>query len=129
MSLSDHRVGAAVAVADMQRAREFYEGKLGLVPATEHEPADNVAYLCGEGTIIHVFLSPFAGTAKSTLAGWYVPRLEEMVDELTARGVRFEHYSEGPIVTDARGVAHFEGNNRVAYFADPDGNILSLAST
>ena len=129
MSLSNYRVGAAAAVSDMKRAREFYEGLLGLVPATDHEPTNNIAYACADGTLIHVFLSPYAGTAKSTMAGWFVPDLEDVVDELTAKGVPFEHYSEGPIITDARGIAHFDGNNRVAYFTDPDGNILSLAST
>jgi catechol 2,3-dioxygenase-like lactoylglutathione lyase family enzyme len=128
MTLSEYRVGAAIAVSDIDRARAFYEGKLGLAPATDHEPADNVTYRCGGDSVIHVFLSPFAGTAKSTMAGWDVPDIEAVVDELTSRGVPFEHYSEGPILTDERGIADFGGGNRVAYFTDPDGNILSLGS-
>ena len=39
----------------------------------------------------------------------------------------FERYDEPPIVTDAKGIAHFERDAKVAYFKDPDGNILSLA--
>lgn len=50
-----------------------------------------------------------------------------MVGELTARGVAFEQYDMPPIVTDARGIATFPGGAKVAYFADPDGNILSIA--
>jgi catechol 2,3-dioxygenase-like lactoylglutathione lyase family enzyme len=127
MSLSRFRVGAAVAVSDMDRAREFYEGRLGLEPASDHEPEHNVAYLCGEGTRMHVFFSPHAGHARTTLAGWGVDDIESVVDELSARGVEFEHYDEPPIVTDERGIAHFEGGNKVAYFKDPDGNVLSIA--
>jgi len=128
MSLSRYRVAAAIAVSDMGRAREFYEGKLGLSPATDHEPDDNRAYRCAEGTVIHVYLSPnHAGKSTATLAGWYVDDVERIVDELTSRGVTFERYDEGPIITDDKGIATFEGGARVAYFKDPDGNMLSIA--
>jgi catechol 2,3-dioxygenase-like lactoylglutathione lyase family enzyme len=125
ISLADHRVGAAVAVSDMDRAREFYEGKLGLRDGTG--TPDNLAYECGEGTLIHVYVSPNAGTARSTVAGWGVDDIEAVVDALTARGVVFERYDQPPIVTDDKGIATFAGNAKVAYFADPDGNILSVA--
>jgi catechol 2,3-dioxygenase-like lactoylglutathione lyase family enzyme/quinol monooxygenase YgiN len=126
MSLRRYKVAAAVAVADMTRARAFYEGVLGLAVGTD--AGDNVAYACGEGSILHVFLSPdHAGHATATQAGWYVDDLEPLVDELTAAGVRFERYDEAPIVTDDKGIATFEGGARVAYFADPDGNMLSIA--
>ncbi len=52
---------------------------------------------------------------------------ETVVDELTARGVVFERYDEGPIVTDEKGIATFEGGAKVAYFRDPDGNTHSVA--
>ncbi|HZB83720.1 MAG TPA: hypothetical protein VE288_12855 [Rubrobacteraceae bacterium] len=45
----------------------------------------------------------------------------------TSRGVTFERYHEGPIITDERGIATFEGGAKVAYFRDPDGNTLSVA--
>ena len=125
MSLAGYRVGAAVAVSDMDRARDFYEGRLGLEPGVVTD--DNRAYPCAEGTVIHVFLSPHAGTAQATLAGWGVDDIERVVGELSARGVVFEQYDEPPIVTDAKGIAHFEGGAMVAYFKDPDGNTLSIA--
>jgi catechol 2,3-dioxygenase-like lactoylglutathione lyase family enzyme len=127
VGLADCRVGAAIAVSDMTRAREFYETALGLVPATDHEPENNVMYVCGAGTIVHVFATPHAGTATSTVAGWEVDDIERTVDELTGRGVAFEQYDGDGIHTDARGIATFPGDNRVAYFKDPDGNVLSLA--
>jgi catechol 2,3-dioxygenase-like lactoylglutathione lyase family enzyme len=53
--------------------------------------------------------------------------VEEVVEELTSRGVIFERYEEGPIITDDKGIATFEGGAKVAYFRDPDGNTLSVA--
>jgi catechol 2,3-dioxygenase-like lactoylglutathione lyase family enzyme len=125
VSLSNYRVGAAVAVSDMVPARAFYEGKLGLVVGTDS--GDNVQYTCADGSVLHVYASPHAGTARSTQAGWGVDDVDSVVQELCANGVAFEHYDEGAIVTDANGVAHFEGGAKVAYFKDPDGNVLSIA--
>src|SRR5215212_10216372 len=104
MGSSTYRVEVGVAVSHMDRAREFYEGKLGLSPATQH-----------------------AGKSTATLAGWLVDDVERVVDELTSNGVTFERYDEGPIITDEKGIATFEGDAKVAYFKDPDGNTLSIA--
>ncbi len=125
VSLKDYRCGVSAAVSDMQRARRFYEGVLGLVPGTD--TGDNVGYPCGGDTQINVYLSPNAGSATFTIAGFDVDDIETVVSQLTQQGVTFEQYDEPPIVTDAQGIAHFEGDAKVAYFKDPDGNILSLA--
>ncbi len=110
----------------MDRAREFYEGKLGL--SVGIDSGDNVQYRCAEGTVMHVYLSPeHAGKATVTLAGWGVEDVERVVEELASMGVTFERYDEGAIVTDGRGIATFEGGAKVAYFRDPDGNTLSIA--
>ena len=110
----------------MHRAREFYEGKLGL--SVGIDSGDNLQYWCGEGTVFHVYLSPeHAGKSTATLAGWGVNDVERVVDELTEKGVTFERYHEGQIITDERGIATFEGGAKVAYFRDPDGNTLSVA--
>jgi catechol 2,3-dioxygenase-like lactoylglutathione lyase family enzyme len=77
---------------------------------------------------LHVYLSPeHAGKSTATLAGWGVDDVERVLEELTSRGVSFRRYDEGPIVTDERGIATFEGGAKVAYFRDPDGNTLSIA--
>jgi catechol 2,3-dioxygenase-like lactoylglutathione lyase family enzyme len=126
MGLSRYKVGAGLAVSDMDRAREFYEGKLGL--SVGIDSGDNVQYRCAEGTVFHVYLSPeHAGQSTATLASWGVEDVEEVVDELASKGVTFERYEEGPIVTDQKGIATFEGGAKVAYFRDPDGNTLSIA--
>ena len=125
ISLKNYRCGAAAAVTDMQRAREFYEGVLGLVPHSD--TGDNIGYPCNGDTQINVYLSPNAGTAKFTIAGFEVDDIETVVEQLTKQGVAFEQYDEPPVVTDPQGIAHFEHDAKVAYFKDPDGNILSLA--
>ena len=126
MGLSRYKVAAAVAVSDMDRAREFYEGKLGLTVSIDS--GNNLQYRCAEGTVMHVFLSPeHAGKSTATLVGWGVDDVEGVVDELTANGVAFERYDEGSIITDEKGIATFDGGARVAYFKDPDNNTLSIA--
>jgi catechol 2,3-dioxygenase-like lactoylglutathione lyase family enzyme len=126
MGLGRYKVAAGLAVSDMGRAREFYEGRLGL--SVSIDSGDNVQYRCAEGSVMHVYLSPeHAGNSTATLASWGVDDVESVVDELTEKGVAFERYEEGSIVTDEKGIATFEGGAKVAYFRDPDGNTLSIA--
>jgi catechol 2,3-dioxygenase-like lactoylglutathione lyase family enzyme len=125
MSLSSYRVGAAVAVSDMNRAQDFYEGRLGLT-ARGDDPDGGRTYECGEQTTLHVFPSPGnAGASGATIAGWAVDDLEAVVEKLTANGVGFERYDEPPITTDEKGIA-VVGGSKSAWFKDPDGNILAL---
>ena len=127
MALADSRVGAVIAVEDMDRAKEFYEGKLGL-SGGEDQPDGGRLYSCGEGTKIYVYPSPGkAGMSEATLAGWFVDDVEATVDELTAKGVTFEQYGE-PFNTDEKGIARFGDSGSGAWFKDPDGNILSVGS-
>jgi catechol 2,3-dioxygenase-like lactoylglutathione lyase family enzyme len=123
MDLSDARVGAAVAVTDMVRAREFYEGKLGLEPG-ENTADGGCTYRCGEGTDLHVFPSAGAGKSESTIAGFTVDDVEATVSELAANGVEFEQYDE-PIETDDGGIADL-GPVKGAWMKDPDGNVLAI---
>lgn len=119
-------MAAGIAVSDMSVAREFYEEKLGLLVGIDS--GDNVQYRCGEGTVMHVYLSPeHAGKSTATLTGWGVNDIEMVVDELASKGVIFERYDEGLIVTDAKGIATFDRDAKVAYFKDPDGNTHSIA--
>src|SRR4051812_31018932 len=126
MVLSDYKVGAGLAVSDMARARQFYEGKLGL--SVSVDSPDNVQYRCAEDRVLHIYLSPeHAGKATETLASWGVDDIERVVEELSGRGVAFEHYDEAGLKTDEKGIATFEGEAKVAYFKDPDGHTLSIA--
>jgi catechol 2,3-dioxygenase-like lactoylglutathione lyase family enzyme len=125
MRLSDYPVGAAVAVTDITRAREFYEQKLGLEVGTDS--GENIRYVCAGETAIVVFSTPHAGGSTATQAGWGVDDLDPVVDELASNGVEFDQIHEGPVQTNDKGIASFEGGGRVAFFRDPDGNVLSLA--
>jgi catechol 2,3-dioxygenase-like lactoylglutathione lyase family enzyme len=125
MPLSNYRVGAAIAVSDMNRAREFYEGKLGFTAAGDDADGGRT-YECGEGTAVHVFPSPGSvGASGATVAGWTVEDLDGLVDELIANGVTFERYDDERISTDEKGIAVF-GDSKSAWFKDPDGNVLAL---
>jgi catechol 2,3-dioxygenase-like lactoylglutathione lyase family enzyme len=126
MGLSDGRVGAAIAVTDMDRAVEFYEGKLGL--RGEGDEADGGrTYQCGGGTTLHVFPSPLARASGTTVAGFVVDDVEGTIDDLIAGGVTFEKYSEGPVVTDEKGLARM-GGYVGGWVKDPDGNVLGIGN-
>ena len=126
MVLSNYKVGAGLAVSDMDRAREFYEGKLGLLVSIDS--AENVQYRCAENSVLHIYLSPeHAGKSTETLASWGVDNIERVVEELNKRGVTFEQYDEPGLKTNEKGIATFEGAAKVAYFKDPDDHTLSIA--
>ena len=126
MGLSDGKVGAAIAVTDMGRAVEFYEGRLGLRSSGD-DPDGGRTYECGGGTTLHVFPSPHARASGATAAGWIVEDVEGTVDELIAGGVTCEQYNEGPLATDEKGLARI-GDDVVAWVKDPDGNVLAIGS-
>src|SRR5262245_58405692 len=92
MGLSSYEVRTSIAGADDVGAADFYEGKLGLMPGEEQADESRV-YACGGGTSIHVYESPTgAERGSATVATWYVPDLDQVVDELLAKGVSFERY-------------------------------------
>jgi catechol 2,3-dioxygenase-like lactoylglutathione lyase family enzyme len=116
------RAVPTLAVSDMDRAKEFYGGTLGLM--AKEERADGIRYEAGEGTVLLVYPSQFAGTAKSTYMAFQVSDLDQAVEELRGRGVVFEEY-DMPGLKTVNGIAEVQGI-RGAWFKDPDGNILSV---
>jgi catechol 2,3-dioxygenase-like lactoylglutathione lyase family enzyme len=126
MALESCKVEAIVAVKDMARAREFYEGKLGLAGGPEGDDG-GVTYRCAGETSIHVYPSEHAGESAATVAAWSTDDVEGIVDELSSKGVEFEHYDTDQIKTDEKGIAHFD-DDRIAWFKDPDGNTLGIGS-
>ena len=126
MGLNEGRVGTAIAVADMSRAVEFYEGKLGL-RSNGDDPDGGRTYECAGGTTIHVFPSPHARASGATVAGWIVDDVEGTIDELIANGVTPEQYNEGPFTTDEKGLARL-GDDAIAWVKDPDGNVLAIGN-
>ena len=114
---------ANLAVKDLQRARKFYEGTLGLkAVATEGE--ELIVFKSGNSTL-NVYRSQYAGTNQATAVTWTVgDDVEGVVRALKAKGVTFEHYDMPGMTRE--GDIHVDGDMKVAWFKDPDGNILNI---
>jgi catechol 2,3-dioxygenase-like lactoylglutathione lyase family enzyme len=117
---------AALAVSDMDAARDFYEDTLGLTKA-EGAPEDPGAVVYRSGSsVVLVYQSEYAGTNKATAATWAVGGdFEAIVQSLKDKGVTFEHYDDLP-GTARDGDIHTMGDLRGVWLKDPDGNILSI---
>ena len=114
---------ANLAVKDIAVARRFYEDTLGLAQV-DAEGEELIVYRSGS-TRINVYRSSFAGTNQATAVTWSVGGdIEGLVAALKAKGVRFEHYDMPD--TKLEGDIHVMGDMKVAWFKDPDGNILNL---
>ncbi|SRR6266568_8631214 len=112
-----------IPVADLARARKFYEKTLGLKPKEEY--AAGVIYECGKGTVFFMYKSAGAGTSKASTAFWQVDDVEAEVAELKARGVVFEEY-DMPGIKTVNGIAT-GGGAKTAWFKDSEGNILAVS--
>lgn len=113
---------AYIPVANLARARHFYEEKLGLKPA--REVAGGVTYEFAKGTACFMYPTPNAGTSKASQAFWEVEDVEREVAELKARGVTFEEY-DMPGLKTRNGIAT-AGGAKTAWFKDSEGNILAI---
>ena len=122
--LEDKDAVATIAVKDIEVAREFYEDTLGLKQVGA-EGEEVITLESGKSTL-NVYRSRYAGTNQATAVTWVVDDVDAIVKELKARGVTFEHY-DMPDVT-RKGDVHVAGDLKVAWFKDPDGNILNIAS-
>ncbi len=124
--LSDYPPVAAIAVADLARARTFYEGTLGFTP--DEDVPDGVLYASGGGSFL-VYPSAYAGTNKATAMSFAVPgdAFDREVAALRDAGIEFQTFElEGMEWVDGVATA---GPMRAVWFADPDGNILNLETT
>ena len=123
--LGGKNVAAALAVSDLDRARTFYEGTLGLAQLQE----DPASILYGSGTsMVLVYTSEYAGTNRATAATWAVgDDFDAIVDDLRGKGVAFERYDDLPGVT-REGDVHLIGDLKGVWLKEPDDNILSLVS-
>lgn len=120
--LQDHPFYAYIPARDLARARQFYEGKLGLRAQAEHN--GGVVYAFGKGTAAFLYPTPNAGTSQASQAFWSVPDVDALMRELRARGVVFEAY-DMPGERSPEG-AVIAGGAKAAWFKDSEGNILAL---
>jgi catechol 2,3-dioxygenase-like lactoylglutathione lyase family enzyme len=121
--LGEKEAVATLAVKDLGAARKFYEGVLGL-KVKDAQGEEALTFKSGNAQLI-VYRSQFAGTNQATAANFLVgDDIERIVNGLADRGVVFEHYDLPGL--SRKGDLHVEGDLKVAWFKDPDGNILSL---
>jgi catechol 2,3-dioxygenase-like lactoylglutathione lyase family enzyme len=111
------------AVDDLEKARQFYGETLGLETSVLDEENGLMSLnLAGDrGTL--VYRKPDHDPANYTILNFPVDDIDEAVDELAARGVRFERYDD--IEQDEEGIARGMGPY-IAWFKDPAGNVLSV---
>jgi catechol 2,3-dioxygenase-like lactoylglutathione lyase family enzyme len=120
--LADLPVLAVLPVVDLERARKFYQEKLGLQAA---DIPGGVMIKCGQGTQLALYQRATPTKADHTAAGWEVDNIEKVVQALRDRGVVFEQYDLPGLKTNEQGIATV-GTTKGAWFKDPEGNILSL---
>ena len=111
---------------DLDRARRFYEDKLGFVPKSVNN--GGVTYEFGGGTAAFLYPSANAGTSKASQAFWSVKDVDREIVELKKRGVVFESYDDMPGERTPEG-AVIAGGAKAAWFKDSEGNILALIET
>jgi catechol 2,3-dioxygenase-like lactoylglutathione lyase family enzyme len=114
-----------VAVRSLDRAKAFYGGVLGLRPVGPSIPTVQT-YLAGR-TVIVVYESRFAGTGQATAITWPLGSgFDQAVRELQSKAVSFEHYDMPGV--SRNGDVHEAGGMKLAWFKDPDGNIIHIGN-
>lgn len=111
------------SVDDIQKAKRFYHDTLGLDVADA--PMGQLELRIADDTKVFVYEKPNHTPATFTILNFPVDDVDEAVDDLRERGVRFEIYKEGDLKTDDKGV-HRDGGPKIAWFKDPAGNYLSV---
>jgi catechol 2,3-dioxygenase-like lactoylglutathione lyase family enzyme len=119
--LAETKAFSGFAVPDLQAARSFYEGTLGLRVSEEHDLL--TLHLAGDRDTL-VYPKPDHVPATYTILNFPVDDVEAAVDALRKRGVGFEQY-EG-LDQDEKGISLDPSGPRIAWFTDPAGNILSV---
>jgi len=120
--LASGKLVGFVPTKNSRRARKFYEDKLGFRFVSD----DQFALVMQAGkSMIRIAKAKDFTPAQYTVMGWEVKNVEAMVKWLNKRGVKFEKY---PFVEDRKlGIWTTPDGNKVAWFKDPDGNVLSLS--
>ena len=120
--LSNAKLTAFIPTRDADLARAFYETTLGLEFLQDNGFA---LVMDSNGTAIRITRVPEFTPFPFTLLGWETPDIENRVAELEEKGVQFLHFSQ--VNQDPAGIWTAPSGARVAWFKDPDGNILSVS--
>lgn len=123
MIFKDTEAFSGFSVNDLAKAKEFYGQTLGL--EVSELPEGLELHIAG-GTKILIYPKENHTPATFTILNFPVEDVEQAVDDLTERGVRFEIYNEPELKTDKKGIARGGEGPTIAWFRDPSGNILSV---
>src|SRR5947209_9842410 len=118
----DTKAFSSFSVDDVQKAKKFYGETLGL-EVSESYGGSLLELHVGGGMNILIYPKTNHSPATFTILNFPVDNLEQAVDDLTKRGVRFEIYFEGD--QDEKGIFR-GGGHPIAWFKDPAGNVLSV---
>jgi len=121
--LAGSEVIAFAPTTDPARARAFYEGVLGMRLVADEQPFALV--FDANGIMLRVTTVHELKPQAFTILGWHAPEIEATVDRLAAAGVTLERF-QGLNDADPRGIWNSPGGARIAWFKDPDGNVLSV---
>jgi catechol 2,3-dioxygenase-like lactoylglutathione lyase family enzyme len=122
--LGDKEAVANIAVKNLETAKKFYEETLGLTQIGAEGQEEVIVFRSGSSKI-YVYKSQYAGTNQATALTWVVGKdIEGVVQALKSKGVTFKHYDMHDLTRE--GDIHVAGNMKVAWFKDPDGNILNI---
>jgi catechol 2,3-dioxygenase-like lactoylglutathione lyase family enzyme len=121
--LGKHNIIAFASIVDVARARDFYRDTLGLRLIMEEPPFALV--FDANGIMLRLGMAKELPPAHGTVLGWQVPEIAATVKDLLQAGVRFERFAG--MDQDELGVWTAPSGAKVAWFKDPDGNILSLS--
>jgi catechol 2,3-dioxygenase-like lactoylglutathione lyase family enzyme len=121
-ALGSSPIVAFIATRDAMRAKAFYGETLGLRLISEDAFA---VVFDAHGTMLRVTPVGEMVPARYTVLGWQVSDIEAAVGELSVKGVVFERYAG--LAQDEHGVWTAPGGTKVAWFQDPDGNLLSVS--
>lgn len=113
-----------VMTSDPEKAKAFYGSTLGFELIGDD---DFALVFDANGSMLRVGKGRNAEPAPHTVLGWQVDDIDATVDELASRGVMFEHYNLPFLKQDPAGVWTAPNGDRVAWFKDPDGNVLSVS--
>lgn len=122
--LGNHRAFPTIPAGDLARARQWYEEKLGLKPASE--TVAGLVYALAGGTGFLLYPTEFAGKAPNTLMDFETDDVERDVAALKKKGVVFEDY-DTPELKTVNSIVSF-GDLKGAWFRDSEGNILSISN-
>jgi catechol 2,3-dioxygenase-like lactoylglutathione lyase family enzyme len=118
----DAKAFSGFSVNDLQKAKEFYGQTLGLDVSESHDLLE--LHIAGVTKIL-MYPKNNHTPATFTILNFPVDDIEQAVDDLAGRGVHFESYNYGDLVTDEKGISRGQGP-KIAWFKDPAGNILSV---